>query len=150
MSIKNNIIRDARNRLGKFLSSSTGNAPVMFMLGGFKFSVKTAAAQELGRSTSFRWAAQQRFKQVDALQFTGYGAERWAIQCTVFPDWQGIRTVAEITDLAPENRPLKLISASGIVIGQYVIENIEETHSVFKPDGNGRKLEFTLTIRGYD
>lgn len=150
MSIKDNIIRDAKNRLGKFLSSNTGNAPVMFMLGGFKFSVATAVAQEWSRSTSYRWSAQKRFGKVDALQFTGYDEERWTLPCVVYPDWQGIGSTYQIIAVAPENKPLKLISAAGNVIGQYVIENITETQSHFKPDGRSRKLEFTMTIRAFD
>lgn len=150
MSILDNIRRDAKNRLGKFLSSQTGNAPVMFMLGGFKFSIASAAVQEWSRSTSYRWAAQERFGKVDALQFTGYGPERWTLPCIVFPDWQGIRSTYQIIAVAPENKPLKLISAMGNVIGQYVIESIEETQSNFKPDGNARRLEFVMTIRAFD
>lgn len=150
MSIKDNLLRDARKRLGQLLSSQTGNAPVMMMLGGFKFAVNTAAFTEVQRSQAFRWSGQERFGQMDALQFTGYGMDRITLPCVVFPDWQGITGTWDILDKAPENTPQRLISASGRVIGRFVIESLEETHTHHKTDGTPRKIEFTLTIRGYD
>lgn len=150
MSFIDNLRRDIANRLNKVLTSRTGNAPVMMMLGGFKFSVRTAAAHEVSRRRGFRWAAQERFGNVDALQFTGYNEEVWNFACVVYPDWQGIKSTDEIIEIAPENRPLKLISASGDIIGKFVIVGIEETGSYFKTDGTPRKIEFNLTIRAYD
>lgn len=150
MSILDNIRRDAINKLGKFLSSQTGNAPVMMMLGNFKFSINTAVFQELQRHTNYRWQGQERFGKVDALQFTGYGPERWTLPCIVYPDWKGIKAPWQVLEKAPENKPQRLISAQGNVIGMYVIESMDEVHSYYKPDGSPRKIEFTMVIRAFD
>lgn len=61
---------------GSFQGNSSGNAPVMLMLGGFKFSINTAVFTELQRSTGYRWPAQERMGQYDALQYTGPGEDR--------------------------------------------------------------------------
>lgn len=143
--------RDGINRLLKYLAGkASGNAPVMMMLGDFKFSVNTAVFQEWQKSQSFRWQAQERFRKVDALQFTGYGIERITLPCIVYTNWRGIISTDDILMAAPENRPQRMISAQGDVMGRYVIESIEETHSYHQVNGVPRKIEFTLTLRGYD
>ena len=59
-----------------FMGNSSGNSPVLLMLGGFKFSLNTAAFTELQRSTGSKRPAQERMGQYDALQYTGPGEDR--------------------------------------------------------------------------
>ena len=45
--------------LSSFQSNDSGNAPVLLMLGGFKFSLNTAVFQEIQQSNEYGWAAQE-------------------------------------------------------------------------------------------
>lgn len=136
--------------LGTFQGNNSGNAPVLMMLGGFKFSLNTAVFQELHRSTSFRWPAQERMGQYDALQFTGPGDDLIRLPGLVFPDWKGgTSQMYQLRSLAAQGRPLRLIGPGGEILGEWVIENVEEGQSHFRPDGSFMRQEFTVSIRKY-
>jgi len=143
----NGIIQSAQ---GAFQGNDSGNAPVMLMLGGFKFSLNTAVFQQVQRSTSYRWPAQERIGQLDALQFTGPGDDRITLPGIVYPDFRGdVHQIAQLRELASVGRPLRLIAATGDILGLWVIESVDETQSIFKPDGLPRRQEFTLSIRKF-
>lgn len=136
--------------VSSFQGNDSGNAPVLLMLGGFKFSLNTAAFTELQRSTSFRWPAQERVGQYDALQFTGPGDDRITLPGIVFPDWRGgFVQVENLRRLGTQGRPLQLILSTGQILGAWVIENVEEVQAFHNPDGTFRRQEFTVTIRKY-
>ena len=135
---------------GAFEGNETGNAPVMMMLGGFKFSISTAVFTELHRSTSYRWQAQERVNNWDALQFTGPGDDRMTLPGTIYPDWRGgVAQLDDLRSLAGAGRPLRMISALGDIMGLWVIDNVEEGQSFHKPDGTFRKQEFSVSLRKF-
>lgn len=136
--------------LDSFTGNNSGNAPVLMMLGGFKFSLNTAVFQEVQQSNSYRWPAQERMGQRDALQFTGIGDEVMRLPGVIYSDFRGTGyEMSQLRQLAREGRPLKLISGAGNVLGMWVIEKVEVTHSHFKPNADARKQEFVVTIRKY-
>jgi phage protein U len=136
--------------LNGFAGNNAGNSPTMLMLGGFKFSLNTAVFQEMHRSTSYRWPAQERVGQFDALQFTGPGEDRITLPGIVYPDFRGgADQVESLRKIAAQGKPLRLISASGVMLGAWVIESVEETASAFKKDGAPRRQDFTVTIRKF-
>lgn len=134
-----------------FQGNDAGNAPVLLMLGGFKFSLNTAVFTELRRSTAYQWKAQERITNWDALQYNGPGLDRITLPGIVYPAWKGgSAQMYQLRSLANEGRPLKLIASSGEILGAWVIETIEEGQSYFTPDGNFLRQEFTVSIRKYD
>lgn len=134
----------------QFQGNDAGNAPTMLMLGGFKFSLNTAVFQEMQRSTSWRWPAQERVGKLDALQATGPGDDRITLPGVIYPDFRGgMVQVEELRRLGNAQKPVRLISATGEILGLWVIESVEETQSHFKPDGSPRRQEFTVSIRKF-
>ena len=133
-----------------FKGNDAGNAPVLLMLGDFKFSLNTAVFQEQLRSTSYRWAGQERVGQLDALQFTGPGEDNITLPGVVYPDFRGgPYQVDDLRTIASQGKPLRLVFADGTIGGDWVITNIEDTKSIFKIDGGARKQEFSLSIRRF-
>ena len=53
--------------ISRFAGNNSGNAPVLMMLGTFKFSLNTAVFAEVVRSTAYTWGAQARVGQLAAL-----------------------------------------------------------------------------------
>lgn len=130
--------------------NDAGNAPTLLMLGGFKFSLNTAVFQEVQRTTSFRWPAQERVGRLDALQFTGPGEDSVTLPGTVYPDFRGgYAQIDALRKIASHGKPVRLISASGAMLGMWVIERVDETATSFKPDGTPRRQDFTVTIRKF-
>lgn len=150
MSFREIITGQLDKAQSRFAGNDAGNAPTLLMLGGFKFSLNTAAFQEMQRSTSYRWPAQERVGQLDALQFTGPGDDRITLPGTVYPDFRGGQgQVQALRSIAALGKPVRLISASGEMMGAWVIESVEETASGFKVDGKPRRQDFTVSIRKF-
>jgi phage protein U len=136
--------------INQFQGNDSGNAPVLLMLGGFKFSLNTAVFQELRRLTSWRWPAQERMGQLDALQSTGQGEDTITLPGVIYPDFKGgPGQLDDLRAIGDAKKPVRLISASGQILGLWVIQSVEETASNFKPDGDPLKQEFTITIKKF-
>lgn len=123
----------------------------MLILGVYKFSVSTAAYQQLTRTTAYRWARQECIGTNDALQFTGAGPETIELTGVVFPSLIGSTRQIDLLRLqASVGIPLPLITGTGAVLGLWCIEEIRETQSTFVRGGVGAKQEFTLRLTRYD
>ncbi|AZB63853.1 phage tail protein [Cereibacter sphaeroides] len=123
----------------------------MMRLGLFKFSLGTAAYQELERSAQYRWARQERIGTNDALQFTGLGPESVLLRGAIFPLFAG--SGSEPTQLrlqASLGFPLPMIDGGGRVWGLWCVESVEEKRSVFLDTGAAKKIEFDLRLTRYD
>lgn len=124
---------------------------VMMRLGLFKFSLDTAAYQELNRAVSYRWARQERIGTNDALQFTGLGPETVDLRGVVFPLFRGgLDQVGKMRLQASIGIPLPMIDGRGKVWGLWAIEQINERQSVFMELGAPKKIEFDLRLARYD
>ena len=61
----------------------------MMALGVYRFSLTSAAYQELRRSNAYRWQAQERLQRLPAQQFVGPGNETLDLKGTIYPHYQG-------------------------------------------------------------
>lgn len=126
-------------------------ARIMMRLGVYKFSLDTAAYQELERSGSYRWARQERIGTNDALQFTGLGPETVDLRGVVFPLFRGgLNQLSRMRLQASIGVPLPLIDGLGNVWGLWAVEQINERQSVFMSGGAPKRIEFDLRLTRYD
>lgn len=126
-------------------------ADVMLQLGAYQFSVNRAAYQELSRSAEYRWASQERVGAVDALQFTGYGAETIEVRGVIYPEYKGgLGQIDRMRAQASIGFPLPLISGQGRVLGLWVVEAVREGQRVFARGGAARRQDFDMRLRRYD
>ncbi|PHS43115.1 MAG: phage tail protein [Marinobacter sp.] len=126
-------------------------ADVMMKLGGFTFSIDTAAYQSLSRSSEYRWASQDRIGTNPALQNIGTGSETINLQGVVFAAHRG--GTGQLDDMrreASKRQPLILVDGRGLVHGRWVIERVEEEQSNFAQAGVARRQQFRLNLRKYD
>lgn len=122
---------------------------VMMSLGGFRFSISTAAYDKLARSTDWRWASVNRTGREPARQFTGRGDDKTTLSGVIFTQRAGLKQVETLRELADEGKPLMMVDQYGYVHGKWCIENISETRSGFFADGAARKQEFTIQLAAY-
>lgn len=131
-----------------FTGNDSGDAPVLLMLGRFKFSLNTAVFLEYARSSEYQWAAVERFDKLAALQYTGPGADNITLPGVIYPGWRGTAwSVTDLRLLALSGQPQRLIDSEGTIIGLFVVERVEDKQTIFNPDGSARRIEFTVSLR---
>ncbi|MFA5712135.1 phage tail protein [Mycolicibacterium sp.] len=123
----------------------------MMMLGTeYMFSVSTAAYQSLRRSAAYRWPAQERIGRRPARQFVGPGDETMTLDGTIYPHYLGgIGQIERMREVAGRGDPLALVDGRGSNLGQWCIERVEETDTVFGADGRPRRMDFVLGLVRY-
>lgn len=122
----------------------------MMTLGGFQFGVSTAAYQELKRTTEYLWPSQQLFGSAPAVQYVGKGDESISLPGVIYPEWNGgTGQVEAMRALAERKQPLLMIDGRGNVLGNWVIERVEESQAVFAQAGVARKQDFTISLKKF-
>ncbi len=134
----------------------------MLILGVFPFSVNTAAYQQLQRNTSYKWASQERLGHRTlkhfgiggpGYHFIGPGEESISLNGSIYPQYSGMIGRLSLSVLrlqADAGIALPLISFGGLLLGRYIVEQIQETNTLFFEDGAPRKIDFTLSLKRYN
>ena len=123
---------------------------MMLALGPYRFSINTAAYQNLKHSSEYRWPATERIGKEPLLQATGKGSERIELEGVIYPYYKGGLEQMELMRLTAGNQePFLLIDGNGAILGRWVITQIEESQSVFLANGNPRRIEFRLNLERY-
>lgn len=126
-------------------------ADVLLKLGGYSFSVTTAAFQELNRKREWRWPAQERIGTLDALQFTGRKNDTITLTGTIYPHYRdaGARQIEAMAAEADKGMPLMLVTGYGDVWGFWCIKSIDEKQPRHARKGEPLRQDFTLEIVYY-
>lgn len=123
---------------------------IMMALGFYHFSLETSAYQQLQRSISYRWQAQDRINNDPAMQFIGPGAEQINLEGVIYPHFKGgLGQIEGMKASADIGTPLLMVDGTGRVWGRWVILQIEETREIFLKNGVPRKISFRLSITRY-
>lgn len=119
-------------------------------LGAFRFSLDTAAYQQLQRDTNYSWQEHQRAGAPPLMQFTGGGTDTITLQGTILPGFRGgTGQVSQLRLQAEIGLPLPLISGQGNFFGLWCIANVSEIQEIFWSDGAPRKQQFSVTLKKY-
>lgn len=125
----------------------------MARLGAFSFGIDTAAFQQLQRTSTYRWQAQERVGRKPAQQNTGRGADTITLSGVIYPHYRGgLGQIEQMRQQAGSGSPLRLIYAFdsvGQYCGRWCITSISETRTVFFDDGTPRRIEFQLSLVEY-
>ena len=122
----------------------------MLALGQYRFSVDTAAYQELLRTTAYRWPSQARLGRRPARQFVGIGDETITLNGVIYPHYKGgLGQLDALREEAASGQPLQLVTGVGQVLGAWAVERVEETQRFFLADGRPRSLAFALDLVAY-
>jgi len=125
-------------------------AETIMTLGRYRFSMATAAYQELRHSVEYRWPKQDRLTRKPARQFTGPRDETIGLSGVIYPHHQGGLTQLDaMRTEAGQGKPLMLTDGLGHVWGQWVILRVEDTGTVFWSNGAPRKIDFRLELARY-
>lgn len=124
----------------------------LMRLGGFRFSLHTAAYQQLHRVTGYRWNSQERVGRLPGQQYLGPGEDTITLSGVIYADFQANNPIARLNAMRAEagmGKPLMLVDGTGHIWQRWVIQQIEETQRTLFPDGSPRLVEFRLQLSRY-
>ena len=123
---------------------------IMLALGDFRFSVGTAAYQQLRRTVEYRWPSQARVGRRPSRQFVGIGEETIGLDGVIYPHYKGgLGQLPDMRTAAGKGEPQTLADGLGNIWGKFCILRVEETQTVFASAGVPRKIEFRLELANY-
>lgn len=124
---------------------------MMMSLGQFVFSLTTLAYQDLQRQTSWRHAANSRVGARPARQFLGPGDDTITLSGMVAMEFtNGAASIDEIRTMADTGKAWPLVDGAGYVYGQWVIEGLTTTNTLFLANGVPRRVEFQISLTRVD
>lgn len=119
-------------------------------LGGFQFSLNTAAHDQLQRQSAYRWEKQDRLGREPAMQFIGPGEDKVTLTGVIYPHFRGgLGQLNTMREMAGEGEPLQLIDGMGNVLGRYCIASVQEAQNVYLGPGIPRRIDFTMELTRY-
>ncbi|WNO10562.1 phage tail protein [Teredinibacter sp. KSP-S5-2] len=123
----------------------------MMALGpNYRFSIQTAAYQQLKITRSFQWVSQERISERPANQFISLGEKSLSLSGVIYPHYRGgLKQIDELEKEAEQGVPLQLVDGLGDVWGLWVVLSLADTRSFFLQNGQPQKQEFELSLRFY-
>lgn len=124
---------------------------ILIILGPFRFSLSSAAPDEITRSTSWDWREIERVNNSPQLQYTGPKAETITLRGRLFPGFTGgPEQIARMRAMGDMGKPLFLADGMGRVYGNWVIESVTETGTRHFKDGMPRAITFDISLKKAD
>lgn len=121
---------------------------MLMCLGTFVFGLTTLPYQQLQRQAAWRHAASDRIGARAAHQFLGVGEETVTLSGWIAPELAGsLLSLDALRDMADAGQPQALVDGTGQVHGAFVITGLDQTQTLFYPDGTPRRVEFQLALR---
>ncbi|MGI9278207.1 MAG: phage tail protein [Endozoicomonas sp.] len=119
-------------------------------LGEYRFSVATAALQELERTSEWRWADKDVIQGKPQSDFIGPGLDTLELNGVIFPHFRGgLGQVDAMRAEANKGAPLRLVLGTGQDMGLWTIRRIQETQRRLYDRGIPLKVEFRLSLKEY-
>lgn len=121
---------------------------VMMKLGDYKFMIALSVYQQLERMTEWKWPSQHRFLQGPSSQFVGNGEDRITLNGVIFPEFRGgTGQIDRFREMGGMGQAYPLVSGLGRIMGNWLIESVNEKQTLHAAFGAPRKQEFTLVLR---
>lgn len=124
---------------------------MLMAVGQFVFGLSTLAYEELKRSNNWRHPSSSRVGARPSRQFVGVGDDQITLSGWVSPELVGKHaSVAELRAMADTGQAWAVVSGTGEVFGQYVIESLNETGTLFLGNGKPRRVAFDIQLTRAD
>ncbi|UTV30872.1 phage tail protein [Photobacterium atrarenae] len=125
-------------------------ADVMMALGDYRFSINTAALQNISETHSWRWADHNVAGSKPKSQFIGADLSAIRLQGTIYPHFRGgLAQTDKMKAEADKGEPLRMVDGLGKDWGLWTVRQLQVEKSQLWTKGVARKIEFTLEIKEY-
>jgi phage protein U len=120
-------------------------------LGLFVFGLDTLAYQTLKRDTQWRHNSKMRAGKAPAYQSMGKGEDKITLSGWQSPELAGDKlSLDQLREMGDSGEPYVMVLGNGEVLGLWVINKVSETQTLFYPNGEPRRIEFTIQITQVD
>lgn len=123
---------------------------MLMTLGVFVWGIDTLCYQSLQRTTQWRYGRNPRIGKRAASQHIGPGADTITLQGWIANELGDIASIDTLRTMGDRGVPYVLVSALGEVFGLWEIDELSETKTLFFPNGQPRRVEFTLSLTRVD
>jgi len=124
---------------------------MLMSLGQFVFGLDTVPFDTLRRSSAYRHPSNPRVGALPGRQFVGAGDDTITISGVLAPEYAGsTKSLQQLRDMAGGGKAWALVSGAGHVFGAFVIENVNETSTLFTDNGLARRIEFDMQLTRVD
>ncbi|MEI2387466.1 phage tail protein [Breoghania sp. JC706] len=126
----------------------------LLALGPHIFTIAPLNFQAIKRDTEAKWPSIARFGARPGRQFTGFGEDPISISGLLFPEEMGGREAYEaIRATQAAAQPVLMVgwatASAARVFGKVVILRISDTQSIISREGQGRRVEYEITVAPY-
>jgi phage protein U len=122
----------------------------MMVLGGYLFSLQTAAPQGVKHQREWEWVENEVISQTPDLQYTGPKPEKMTLKGVMYPEYYGgTLQMDTIAVMASAGLPMLLVSGVGMILGFWVIESVIEDKAELDSNGQPRKIEFEIGLKQF-
>ena len=120
---------------------------MLMTLGLFVFSINTLSYQSLQRTTTWRHNNQNRIGNTPSYQYLGPGEDNKSLSGWIAPELAGSAlSLNRLRQMANTGEPYVIVDGTGKVHGLWVIQQITETKTLFYPNGEAKRIEFSINL----
>ncbi|NQZ32538.1 MAG: phage tail protein [Oceanospirillaceae bacterium] len=120
---------------------------MLMTLGLFVFGINTLSYQTLQRTTSWRHNSQNRIGNSLSYQFLGAGEDKQTLSGWQAPELSGEKLSLEVLrQMANTGAPYVMVDGTGLVHGLWIIKQVTETKTLFHPNGQAKRIEFSIDL----
>lgn len=121
---------------------------ISMMWGLFPFSVQTMPHEEFEKTTTFKYAENNRIGKSNSLQFMGKGNDEITLKGVLFPMVTGGRNVVDLFKIQSElGIAFPLIESSGRIHGTFVCTSVAETCKYLESNNAPNRIDFTISFK---
>lgn len=123
---------------------------MLLSLGDFRFSVDTAAYDDLSTEAEYPWAKVDRMGNTPQLQAVGKEHRTMSLKGLIITTYRGGAEQPEtLRAMAGKMEPLELVTGDGRALGKWCITSISESDSAFFKDGMPKKQTFSIDLERF-
>lgn len=124
---------------------------MLMALGTFIFSIHSVAYESLAKQTTWRHGSQSRVGARAARQYLGVGDTTISLPGWIAPGQIGsAKSLGSLEEMANTGKAFVLVDGLGVMHGVYIVTSLNQTHSFIDRFGQGRKIEFELSLERID
>ena len=121
---------------------------MLMMLGPVSFEVQPFNTHEYEHSHATDYVDKPVIGGRKPLEYVGEGDETWTITGRLFPKkLGGLNGLAQLAAIRASGHPTYLMRGDGRPMGFVAILSVQETSRHLAPDGIGRLIDFSVTVR---